>query len=901
MRKINGVEGGLITLTTTRIAASLVAVATLSSLFSLAGWLFDIREFREFGFDGNPIWPLTAIGYAALCLGFFFRVLEHRLLAALAWSIPLAISVVTIFQNSTGVTIGIDTIIAPELVTAYGGPHPGRPGFNPVTNFLLLALGGFGTQLRPPSTSGRQSFVAMAALSLAAAAGFLILASSAIERDTWAISITGLVTALALLAAFLTLQLGLGWVQILAASAKSRSRLRAIIPVVVLLPAIPSAIEAALSTADLFPPAVRELVVVIGNVAIVATVLYWAVTRVSDEQNVGKELSQALDHSTVIITALDGTITHWSHGCEMLYGFSAAEAVGQNRYFLLRSHCWARVFPTPQQRIPDSTTLVETTRDGRTIVTLEIAKRVESPERAPVVVANISDISVGVQAVEALRVSEERLAMAVASHQLGIFEWDVASGHIEWSPGAEQRLGLPTGALRDFESWRALTEPQDVQAILDTIARAVQDRADRFSFRFRFRETVGGISSVEGSARTFFDRDGNLVRTVGAMMDVSERDAREAALRRREAQFRTVLEAVPDAMLAIDRDGTILHFSRTAEEMWGYREADVIGHPAVMLVPRDERRRYGEFFEELIAQGRGGIGEAMTGAAESATGRRFPVETRIGIARVNDEMIVTVFVRDISERIQSETRMSELNAEIAHVSRQSAMSELAADLAHELNQPLSATSNFLAAARMLVDRGESGDRVSELLRQGSEQTLRAGEIIRRLRAFMARGEVEMRTESLERTVRDAAELILVGTAQFRARVDYRLDPDAPFIFADRIQVQQVLVNLMRNAIEALRNSGTTDWQLTISSRRIEDDLVEIGVSDNGPGIPPHVLEHLFSRFSTTKASSGGMGIGLSISKRIIEAHGGKLTATNRPEGGATFCFTLPTAEQGGDG
>jgi two-component system sensor kinase FixL len=163
---------------------------------------------------------------------------------------------------------------------------------------------------------------------------------------------------------------------------------------------------------------------------------------------------------------------------------------------------------------------------------------------------------------------------------------------------------------------------------------------------------------------------------------------------------------------------------------------------------------------------------------------------------------------------------------------------------------------------------------------------------------MARGEVEMRTESVERTVRDAVDLVLVGTGQFHIRVSYELDVEAPFIFADRIQVQQVLVNLIRNSMEALRTSSPQDRNITISSRKLNDQMVEILVSDSGPGIPSHVLEQLFSRFTSTKGSGGGMGIGLSISKRIIEAHGGTLSAENRPEGGASFRFTLPAIEEG---
>jgi two-component system sensor kinase FixL len=351
-------------------------------------------------------------------------------------------------------------------------------------------------------------------------------------------------------------------------------------------------------------------------------------------------------------------------------------------------------------------------------------------------------------------------------------------------------------------------------------------------------------------------------------------------------------------MVVIDQNATILQFSAAAEALWGYRAADVLGRSATMLVPAERRDLHMASLSHFIDTGDGIVGEVMTGTAEAANGRKFPIEIRTGVARSDGQTLLTCFIRNLSDQLATEERLSELSAEIAHVSRQSAMSELAADLAHELNQPLSATSNFLAAARMLIERGEGTDRVVDLLRMGSEQTQRAGEIIRRMRAFMARGEVEMRTESVERTVRDAVDLVLVGTGQFHIRVNYDLDPEAPFMFADRIQVQQVLVNLLRNSMEALRTSGTQERVLIISSHKLNDEMIEMAVSDSGPGIPAQVLEHLFSRFTTTKGNGGGMGIGLSISKRIIEAHGGTLRAENRPEGGASFRFTLPAVEEG---
>lgn len=282
---------------------------------------------------------------------------------------------------------------------------------------------------------------------------------------------------------------------------------------------------------------------------------------------------------------------------------------------------------------------------------------------------------------------------------------------------------------------------------------------------------------------------------------------------------------------------------------------------------------------------------------QAADGRRIPIEIRLGIARFDGSVLFTMFARDQTERLAAEKRLSELSADLAHVTRLSAMSELAADLAHELNQPLTATVNFLTTAQMLVARDQDVERIGELLGLARDQTLRAEEIIRRLRAFMTHGEIEIRLESVEQTVREAVDLVLVGAGQFKIRVEYDFDAEAAWMLADRIQVQQVLVNLLRNSVDALRHSRAFPRQINLSSRKISATMIEIEVCDTGPGIPDSVLNRLFSRFTTTKGKQDGMGVGLSISKRIIEAHGGELKAENRPEGGASFRFTVLAAEQ----
>ncbi|MEN3749810.1 PAS domain S-box protein [Sphingomonas sp. HF-S3] len=500
---------------------------------------------------------------------------------------------------------------------------------------------------------------------------------------------------------------------------------------------------------------------------------------------------------------------------------------------------------------------------------------------------------------QALRSSQERLASATSAHKLGVFEWDAATDRFDWSPGAEELLGLVPGGISNFEDWRNQTDPEDAESLVAALRIAVAEGAETFSFRYHLTQPNGPRRALEGSLRCFYDDRGRLTRTVGVVMDVTERDASEAALRARAAQLRSILATVPDAMVVVDQQGAVRQFSAAAERLWGYHADTVLGQDMGMLAPEEDREQNITSLRRFIAdRDTGAVAPTRTVLGLSAAGDRVPLEVRSGLARTDEGPLVTMFFRDITARLETERRMVDLGTDLAHVSRQSAMSELASDIAHELNQPLTATANFLAAARILLEQGKTGERVEDMLQLGIDQTQRAGQILRRLRDFASGGDVEMRPESVERTVRDAVDLALVGSSQFYLDLVCEFDPQAPQIFVDRIQIQQVLVNLLRNANEALKAIPRDKRRLEITSNSIDQSWVAIEVSDNGPGIPENILNQLFSRFTTTKGGGGGMGIGLSISRRIIESHGGTLTAENRMEGGAKFRFTLPAEEQG---
>lgn len=255
------------------------------------------------------------------------------------------------------------------------------------------------------------------------------------------------------------------------------------------------------------------------------------------------------------------------------------------------------------------------------------------------------------------------------------------------------------------------------------------------------------------------------------------------------------------------------------------------------------------------------------------------------------QRLFTGFVRDISDRVAAEGQAQSLRGELARTGRVTAMGEMAASLAHELNQPLAATVNFLGAATIVAKGTAEAEKIGELLNLASGQVLRAGDIIRNLRQFIAKREVETRLEPVEKTVRDAVALVFVGSTRFDIALRYDFGLSCDHMLADRIQIQQVLVNLLRNAVEALQCQPAGQRAVEISSRRIEA-MIEICVADSGPGIRPEIHAAMFTPFSSSKGADG-MGLGLSICRSIVEAHGGKISADNQESGGAIFRFTLP--------
>lgn len=363
------------------------------------------------------------------------------------------------------------------------------------------------------------------------------------------------------------------------------------------------------------------------------------------------------------------------------------------------------------------------------------------------------------------------------------------------------------------------------------------------------------------------------------------------ALDDREARLTSILDTVLDATIVSDENGIITSFNSAAVRQFGYSESEAIGENLRLLMPQPYKVEHDGYMRRYMATGEKriiGVDRVVVGQRKD--GSTFPMKLAVGEIKRGGKRFFTGFVRDLTEREESAARLQEIQTELARLGRLNEMGEMASTLAHELNQPLSAIANYVhGCARLLQNAvGERDIQVRDALLEAGEQSIRAGQIIRHLREFVTKGETEKRTESLRQLVEEAGALALVGSREKGVRTVFNFTSDNDQVFVDRIQIQQVLTNLMRNAIEAMKQTEKKEIRVSVRSDKM--GLLTVTVEDSGPGIAPEVAQDIFKPFTTTKA--GGMGIGLSISRRIVEAHGGHMTVSKSELGGASFCFTL---------
>lgn len=496
------------------------------------------------------------------------------------------------------------------------------------------------------------------------------------------------------------------------------------------------------------------------------------------------------------------------------------------------------------------------------------------------------------------RFHDERLRLGVQGAGIGTWDLDLSTLELVWSEATRKLFGVSDDQRVDYALFLSLLEPQDRDATEQAVKQSV---ATGHSFDIQYRVQTGqgqAVHWIRARGGVVTGEDGAPRHLSGIVFDIDDQKQLEEALRTRESHFRSILDTIPDAMIVIDGHGIMQFFSSAAERQFGYTEREAIGQNVSMLMPSPDSIRHDSYLARYRATAERhiiGIGRIVTGKRKDGT--TFPMHLSIGETQSGGEPYFTGFVRDLTEYQQTQARLQELQSELVHVSRLSAMGEMASALAHELNQPLAAISNYMKGSRRLLAEMSNPtlSKIETALDRAAEQAIRAGQIIRRLRDFVSRGESEKRVESLSKLIEEAGALGLTGAREQGVSLHFNLDPDHDQVLVDRVQIQQVLVNLFRNALEAM--AASPERKLVVNNAESGDDMIEIAVSDTGHGIGDSHRSSLFQTFFTTKET--GMGVGLSISRTIVEAHGGRMWAESNPSGGATFRFTLPAAKNEG--
>lgn len=364
--------------------------------------------------------------------------------------------------------------------------------------------------------------------------------------------------------------------------------------------------------------------------------------------------------------------------------------------------------------------------------------------------------------------------------------------------------------------------------------------------------------------------------------------------------FLTLIDTAVDGIVVIDVAGDIQVFNPACVRLFGYMPEEVLGKNVAMLMPAPYRGLHDHFIGQYVKTGSAkiiGIGREVVGQRKD--GSTFPMYLSVGDGMLHGQRIFVGIIHDISARREMEQRLSAMQNELSHIGRVGVMGEMTASLAHELNQPLSAALNYVnAAKRMLAPAPEptaqtSGVRAFDMVEKAAAQIARAGEIIKSLRDFVVKAEPLRRKEDVNEVAGEALEFCLADLRLHLIHVERRLAPGLPPIMMDRVQIQQIVVNLLRNAIDALAGQETREITLVTREGRMKGNpATELLVADSGPGVAAEILARLFEPFTTSKEA--GLGVGLAICRSIAQAHGGEIV--HSPDDAAALgcrtCFVL---------
>jgi PAS domain S-box-containing protein len=630
---------------------------------------------------------------------------------------------------------------------------------------------------------------------------------------------------------------------------------------------------------------------------ITALVTTRLVSRATRGARLLEERARLLDlaHDAVFVRDMDGRITYWNRGAEDLYGWTADEAVGRVAHELLHTR-----FPEPFADITAELLrtgswqgeLVHTTRDAKRVV---VASRwaVERDESGTPVafLVTTNDITERKQAEDALRKSEEKWRAVFEHNPTMYFMVDPAGTVASVNPFGAEQLGYTVEELVGRPVLNVFLEA-DRQAARQNVAACLEHPGQVMTWELRRVRKDGTMIWVRETAKAMRTAEGELaVLVVGE--DITQQKRAEDELRASEARFRTLVDHATDAFFLHDERGILVDVNRQACESLGYTRDELIGmHPHVIQPDADAIiERY------LRARKSGGI--TFETRYRRKDGTTFPVEVRTSLFFSEDGRRFGIsLVRDITDRKTAEQALREAQAALTHVTRVTTLGEVTASIAHELNQPLGGIVNNANACLGLLPSGHAElHDVREALADIVSDAERASAIIERVQAVAKRSAPDRAALRLIDVVDDVLALAAAEAVARRVTIQKDVPPDLPVVVGDRVQLQQVLLNLVVNAMDAMGSVDERERCLQIRGRLDTDDgrrAVTISVDDCGIGLQPEEMNRLFDAFYTTKPH--GMGLGLAISRSIIEGHGGRLWAESKRDGGAIFSFRLPAAE-----
>ena len=496
------------------------------------------------------------------------------------------------------------------------------------------------------------------------------------------------------------------------------------------------------------------------------------------------------------------------------------------------------------------------------------------------------------KAEEAARASEERMRRLLESTHIIPWEADARTWKFTYVGPQVALLGYPVDRWYEKDFWINHIHPEDREEAVNFCVTKSRQGGDH-EFEYRMIASDGREVWIHDLVNAELS-DGEPAILRGFMIDITDQKHAQIELLKSRETFRALLQASPDGVAIVDRNGMIGMTNEKMADLFGYSDNGMEGISIDQLVPNKARGKHRAHREKDAA-----IPAARPMAAEldlqgkRKDGSSFPVDFCLSPLTLEGEMMAACFVRDITKRKRREEKERQRNAELTHISRVSAMGELVASISHELNQPLTAIlANAQAALRFMEPGNPDMREIKDIFQDIVRDDKRADRIIRRLRTLLQSHSVTKTSLRLDELVDQVMPLIRSSALTQNVTIKLEAAPDLPPIEADSVQLQQVIINLLMNAIDAVGQSQSDGKEVLVAISSIPGDSIKFAVSDNGPGIPTEDLEKIFTAFFTTKPK--GLGMGLSICKTIIEAHSGFISVENLKPKGCCISFVLPT-------